>query len=181
MITTRAALINAIREYKPVSNEEADFCPLFLSLLNNSDCYQRDYLPGHITGSSFIVDETRTFTLLTNHAKLNKWLQPGGHADGEEDILNVSLREAQEETGLKNFKLLHDTIFDIDVHLIPARKEFPEHYHYDVRFLFEASRDESIILSEESHDLAWKPIRDIALITEQNISMIRLAEKVKLF
>lgn len=181
MITTRQLLVEAITTYASPYEEEKDFCRLFLDLLKNSDCFQRDHLPGHITGSSFIVDETRKFTLLTHHAKLNKWLQPGGHADGEEDILNVALREAKEETGLQNFKLLLPTIFDLDVHLIPARKEFPEHYHYDVRFLFEASQKEAMMISEESHDLAWKRVTEIPEITGLNRSMIRLAEKIALF
>ncbi|MDZ7646212.1 MAG: NUDIX hydrolase [Cytophagales bacterium] len=92
-------------------------------------------MPGHITGSAWIVDPSNTQALLVHHAKLNKWVQPGGHADGDENILQVALREAEEETGLKNFKVLSDPPFDVDIHLIPERADFPEHFHFDIRYL----------------------------------------------
>jgi 8-oxo-dGTP pyrophosphatase MutT (NUDIX family) len=162
----------------PYDNEQ-NFSSEFLALLQHSNCYFRDHLPGHLTGSACIIDESKQFMLLTHHAKLNKWLQPGGHADGDENILAVALREAEEETGLKNFTPLIDDIFDIDIHTIPARKDLPEHFHFDVRFLFQASRMEDLVISEESHDLAWVHINEIAQITNQNIAMMRMADKVK--
>ena len=180
MITTRISLINALENYRTDYIEEKEFSIRFLDLLKSDRAYHRDHLPSHITGSAWIIDETKQFTLLTHHAKLNKWLQTGGHADGEENVLNVALREAEEESGLKNFKLLQPTIFDLDIHLIPERKDFPEHFHYDIRFLFEASMKEQIIISEESHDVAWKRIDEIDVLTNHNPSMIRMAEKTKL-
>lgn len=131
-----------------------------------------------MTASAWIVDPSKKFVLLTHHAKLNRWLQPGGHADGDEDILNVALREAEEETGLKNFNLIYPGIFDIDIHTIPARKELPEHLHYDVRFLLQNSRLETLIHSEESHALAWVPATDIKSLSDKNQSMIRMTQKV---
>ncbi|HTJ52742.1 MAG TPA: NUDIX hydrolase [Cyclobacteriaceae bacterium] len=180
MITTRIELIHALENYTTDYIEEKEFCIRFLDLLKSERAYHRDHLPGHITGSAWIIDETKQYTLLTHHAKLNKWLQTGGHADGDENVLNVALREAEEESGLKNFKLLQPTIFDLDIHLIPERKDFPQHFHYDIRFLFEASMKEQLIISEESHDLAWKKIDEIDVLTNHNPSMIRMAEKTKL-
>jgi 8-oxo-dGTP pyrophosphatase MutT (NUDIX family) len=180
MITTRQLLISALNDYKSAYKIELDFCAQFLTLLKSRECYLRSHLPGHITGSAWIIDESRTFTLLTHHAKLNKWLQPGGHADGDENILNVALREANEETGLTNLVLAGNGIFDIDVHHIPARVDFPAHVHYDIRFVVQASMTDKIICSEESHNLAWKKISEIPQLTEQNPSMIRMAEKTKL-
>jgi 8-oxo-dGTP pyrophosphatase MutT (NUDIX family) len=177
-MTSRAELIESLNKYSTPFNEEKKFIKKFLELLESPDAYQRTHLPGHITGSAFIVDENREFTLLTHHAKLNKWLQPGGHADGDENVIRVALREAEEETGVKNFKLITPTIFDLDIHLIPARKDFPEHYHYDVRFLFTASKDEPLVITEESHDLGWKKIADIETLTDNNPSMVRMAKKV---
>jgi 8-oxo-dGTP pyrophosphatase MutT (NUDIX family) len=107
---------------------------------------------------------------------LNRWLQPGGHADGEENVLNVALREAQEETGLTHFKLLQDDIFDLDIHPIPARGNFPDHLHYDIRFLFEADINEKIIVSDESHDVSWLALSQ--LTTLNNFSLMRMANKV---
>lgn len=177
---SRSSLIAALEQYTTIYNEEREFISRFLSLLQHPRSFHRDHLPGHITGSSFIIDPTGKLTLLTHHATLNKWLQPGGHADGEEDVLNVAQREAEEETGLKKIELILDGIFDLDIHPIPERKGFPLHDHYDVRFLFRASPSEQIHISEESHDVAWKPIEELAQLTDNNRSMTRLAEKVEL-
>ena len=176
---TRLELISFLQQYNSKFNEEQEFRIQFLELLKSDRSYHRDHLPGHITGSAWIIDETKQYTLLTHHAKLNKWLQTGGHADGDENVLNVALREAEEESGLKNFKLLQPTIFDLDIHLIPERKDFPQHFHYDIRFLFEASMKEQLIISEESHDLAWKKIDEIDVLTNHNPTMIRMTEKTK--
>lgn len=180
LIKSNFNLVKAIQNFKSDYPQEQEYIKRFIELLRSPRCFFRDHLPGHVTGSAWIIDESKQFTLLTHHAKLNKWLQTGGHADGDENILNVALREAEEESGLKNLVLLQDDIFDIDIHLIPARKDFPEHYHFDVRFLLQASMNEPLIISEESHDVAWKKITDIYELTQRNESMVRMAEKTKL-
>jgi 8-oxo-dGTP pyrophosphatase MutT (NUDIX family) len=177
-IISREQLIHAIDHYSSSYSDEIAFRVEFLELLKSPHCFQRDHLPGHITGSAFIVDESKSFTLLTHHAKLNKWLQPGGHADGDENIFRVALREAEEETGLKNFSLALATIFDIDIHTIPARKDFPQHQHYDIRILLQASRKENFTITEESNDLAWISLDDVPAMTG-NDSIVRMVEKVR--
>lgn len=174
---TRTDLINSLQEYKTHFEEEKKFIDRFLSLLQDSACFERTHLPGHITGSAWIVDATRTQVLLVHHAKLNKWMQPGGHADGDEDILRVAMKEAEEETGLKEFNIIHRTPFDIDIHLIPARPEFQEHYHYDVRFLLEADPASVIQVSEESHDVKWIKLEDLESINPER-SVLRMKEKL---
>src|SRR4051812_47678787 len=125
MITSRKTLTESVKNHRSPYEIENSYRERFLQILQQSACYDRENLPGHITGSSWIVDEARQHVLLTHHAKLNKWLQPGGHADGDENILRVSLREAEEETGLKDLRLLSHEPFDIDIHTIPVRKDFP--------------------------------------------------------
>lgn len=176
MISSRQELIEAVSAYTSSFPEERQFTKRFLELLNNDRCFHRDHLPGHITGSAFIVDESGTFTLLTHHAKLNRWLQPGGHADGDEDVFRVALKEAVEETGLDDFVILRPGIFDLDIHTIPGRNGFPEHQHYDVRILLQASRENVYSVSEESHDLAWVAFSEVETLT-QNHSMIRMVRK----
>src|SRR5882672_1965365 len=116
----RHSLIRLLQSYTTEFAEEKKFVLSFLELLNQENSFQRTHLPGHITGSAWVVNPEKTKTLLVHHAKLNKWVQPGGHADGDENILNVALREAEEETGLKDMKPA-EGIFDLDIHLIPER------------------------------------------------------------
>lgn len=140
------------------------------------DCAERSLQVGHLTGSAWIVDPGRSRTLLTHHRKLNKWLQLGGHADGELDPLSVALREAREESGLTRLRPVSDRIYDVDRHRIPARGAEPEHWHYDIRFLVEADPDEPLCVSDESHDLAWVPIARMADYNAEE-SMLRMARK----
>lgn len=175
----RDLLIALLKKHRTNSEEERAFLPRFLDLLDHPDAFLRTHLPGHITGSAWIIDASKEFVLLTHHAKLDKWLQPGGHADGDEDVLNVALREAREETGLIELLLVQKEIFDVDIHTIPLRKDFPEHLHYDIRFIFQASKDEPLLLTDESHALAWVHVRDLPKLTQDNTSMLRMAEKAK--
>lgn len=175
----RETLTAALRSYRSHYAEENAFVPGFLELLLHPHAFQRNHLPGHITGSAFIVDAARAHVLLTHHAKLNRWLQPGGHADGQEDVLSVALREAKEETGLNEFMCVSDGLFDIDVHAIPARGNFPQHLHYDLRFLLVGNRHDELLVTEESHALAWIPVDHLPSITNNNASILRMASKMK--
>lgn len=173
----RIELVNQLRTYKTSFPEEHDFIDRFLSLLSDAPCFERTHLPGHITGSAWIVDATRTQVLLVHHAKLNKWVQPGGHADGDENILRVALKEAEEETGLTKFNIIGNTLFDVDIHQIPERKEFPAHLHYDVRFLLEADPGDLIQVSEESHDVKWIHLDELEHYNQER-SVLRMKEKL---
>jgi 8-oxo-dGTP pyrophosphatase MutT (NUDIX family) len=181
LISDRALLIESLNVYDSPFANEKPFVAQFLHLLQHPAAFQRHHLPGHITGSSWIMDASRQFVLLVHHGTLNKWLQPGGHADGEENVLNVALREAREETGVLNLKVLKDDFFDLDIHPIPARSGFPNHLHYDVRFLFEAAREEKLVVSEESHDVAWVNINALHKLTDGNPSILRMVEKMESF
>jgi 8-oxo-dGTP pyrophosphatase MutT (NUDIX family) len=139
-------------------------------------CFERTLLAGHVTGSAWIVDPARERVLLTHHRKLGMWLQLGGHADGDPDVAAVALREAREESGLSSVRLVTDRIFDVDVHAIPAHGVEPEHFHYDVRFLFEADPAEPLTVSAESHDLAWVPVNDVADLAT-DASVLRMLAK----
>ena len=141
----------------------------------HSDCLLRSCAPGHLTGSAWVVTPDRSRTLLTHHLKLDKWLQLGGHADGDGDLLAVALREAREESGLSRVRAVSSEIFDLDRHWIPARKTDPGHYHYDLRFLIEADPAEALVISNESKDLAWVELERVsALNSEESIArMVR--------
>jgi 8-oxo-dGTP pyrophosphatase MutT (NUDIX family) len=122
---------------------------------------REEYEPGHITGSAFVLDAKEERILLVHHAKLDRWLQPGGHAEpGEGDGLATALREATEETGIAGL-LPHPTApqpFDLDVHRIPERKGQPAHDHHDVRYVFVAPQGAAAKLSSESKAIEWRPL-----------------------
>jgi len=141
-----------------------------------SDCLLRSCAPGHLTGSAWIVDPARTRTLLTHHLKLDKWLQLGGHADGDGDLLAVAMREAREESGLMRLRAVTSSIFDVDRHWIPPRKNDPGHYHYDLRFCIEADPAEQLVISGESKDLAWVDLAEVTRLNPEE-SMARMVRK----
>ena len=177
-MTDRTSLLAALQKYQSPYPAEQLFVPRFIELLGHPDSYQRTHLPDHITGSSWIVNRDHSKVLLVQHAKLKKWLQPGGHADGDENVFAVALREAQEETGLTNLEVAGSTFFDIDIHPIPERQHppFPRHDHYDVRFLFVADDQEPLLISDESTDLRWVPAAELERFNPE-ASVVRLRDK----
>jgi 8-oxo-dGTP pyrophosphatase MutT (NUDIX family) len=159
----RLPLLTMLARHQPFDGRESDsLARIAVFVRANADCFERSNRAGHITGSAWLLNGSRRRVLLTHHRKLNKWLQLGGHADGEADVLRAALREAIEESGIGEtegalIEPLSTAIFDVDVHRIPARGDEPEHFHYDIRFLLgvRPGVDPPIRASDESHDLKW--------------------------
>jgi 8-oxo-dGTP pyrophosphatase MutT (NUDIX family) len=165
-------------DYRRRRPDEAEVVEGFLGLLQDpQDPFVRQRLAGHFTGSAWVVSIDGRRALLTHHRKLDRWLQPGGHADGDSDLARVALREAQEETGVPGLRLEEGTIFDLDRHWIPERGEVPGHWHYDVRYVVRAGVDERFVVSGESNDLAWRDVAEIAADPAGDASMRRMARK----
>ena len=172
----RSKLLNLLEVYERTYPEESDTVQRFAEFARNHErCFERDCWAGHITGSAWLVNQSSSHVLLTHHRKLDKWLQLGGHSDGDCDPTAVALREAQEESGLK-VVLVQAAVFDIDLHEIPARKSDPAHFHYDLRFALRTRTSDEFRVSDESSDLAWVPVADLSRCTHE-LSMLRMAEK----
>ncbi len=174
-------LASALARYRAQWPGEGDAVDVFTALLEeraagDAHAFLRERLAGHFTGSAWVVDATGTRTLLTHHRKLDRWLQPGGHADGDRDLRAVALKEAEEETGLRDLVVEGD-IFDLDRHWIPERLQVPGHWHHEVRYIVRATGSEDFTVSDESHALAWRGIRDIAADDAMDPSLRRMARK----
>ncbi len=174
---TRAALLAELGRYAPADAHERAMTQDVIAFVDaHPDCFERTCPTGHITASAWVLDEEKSHVLLTHHRKLDRWLQLGGHADGDPDVRRVARREALEESGLANIRFAQHAIYDIDVHEIPARGAEPAHKHYDVRFAFIADRAAPTVVSDESHELAWVSLGELAALGADE-SVIRLAAK----
>lgn len=158
------ALREQLADYAGRHPEHAALADEFGTLLDDAENpFLRSRLAGHFTGSAWLVSADGARVLLTHHRKLNRWLQLGGHADGERDLAKVALTEAEEESGLTGL-VLEDgaALFDIDKHWIPERPDVPGHWHYDARYVVRAVGSEAFAISEESLALAWREVSDVA-------------------
>jgi 8-oxo-dGTP pyrophosphatase MutT (NUDIX family) len=177
MSDRRFDLASALADYLRRHPEEHASCGLFSDFLaSDGALFERRHPPGHFTGSAWLVSADGARVLLTHHRKLGRWLQLGGHADGDPDLAQVALREAEEESGLVHLAV-EAAVFDLDRHAIPARGSEPEHWHYDVRFVVRATGSEDFAVSEESLALAWKPVAEIAADPASDESLRRMATK----
>lgn len=146
----------------------------------HEDCFHTELMPGHVTGSAWVVNPRRDKALLLHHKKLDRWFQPGGHADRDADIRRVALREISEETGLSSerIKPVGEQIFDVDIHTVPANQFGPRHTHFDIRFLLEIDDTQPIPGNNESHQILWVPLYQ-AVQYNHNLSTYRMVEKTR--
>jgi 8-oxo-dGTP pyrophosphatase MutT (NUDIX family) len=128
---------------------------------DHPDALHRSCLEGHLTGSAAVIDPSRRRVLLLLHAKVQRWLQPGGHADGDGNLARVALREAEEETGIVGLRVVAPAV-DLDVHLFHhAAGTEPDHLHLDVRHLVLAPPGAVAVANHESEGLQWVTVHDL--------------------
>jgi 8-oxo-dGTP pyrophosphatase MutT (NUDIX family) len=150
------------------------------------ECFDRTCRPGHVTASAWVTTPARDRVLLVHHRKLDRWLQPGGHADGQADVAAAALREAVEESGLACLRLVDEirelTPLDLDIHVIPPRYDATgaviedAHEHHDVRFLVIAEEELTPQVSDESHDVRWFTADELHAATDEE-SVLRMWRK----
>ena len=170
-------LADDFRRHAAVRPAQAAVAAEFVELLDDPrDPFRRERLEGHFTASAWLADRSGSRVLLTHHRKLGRWLQPGGHADGDRDLARVALREAEEESGLRGLRV-EPAIFDLDRHWIPEHRGEPGHWHYDVRYVVRAGDDEDFVVGEESLALAWRGIQAVAADAGADPSLRRMARR----
>jgi 8-oxo-dGTP pyrophosphatase MutT (NUDIX family) len=133
----------------------------------------RTTAPGHLTGSALVVDADGPRILLLLHAKLHRWLQPGGHADGDHELAGVALREATEETGIAGLRVLVPAV-DLDVHAVDHGDALGEHLHLDLRFVVLAPPGAVERGNHESLGLRWVTPGELETLADEP-GLLRLA------
>lgn len=160
--------------------EEALACILQFIKENPRNAHLRECVPGHLTASSIVIHSDGKRGLFTLHKKLDRWLQLGGHCDGDANLAAAALREAVEESGIEDL-VIDPRIVDLDIHLIPERPAKgdrpaePAHLHLDTRFFVYAPEGAEYVVSDESHELAWFTADEIAQ-READDSVMRLVK-----
>ena len=177
----RQELLQLLRNYKTRFMDELAFVRQSIEFVeHHEDVFFRELHPAHVTGSAWVVSPGRSQVLMMHHKKLDQWFQPGGHADGESDIIGVALKETSEETGIDpaHIKLVDNRIFDVDIHTIPSRGSDPEHQHIDIRFLVEIDNELPVPGNDESHEVLWIDLQNVSRYN-RNRSTYRMLEKTR--
>ena len=163
-MTAYERVLEQLNVHFPTDAKEKQDCDFIrLCLAASECCFGEENPKAHLTGSAFVLDEQGR-GLFTHHRKLNRWLQLGGHSEVAERCLSeTAYREAVEESGLSDL-IFHPGVspklLDVDVHQIPARANRQAHYHLDFRYVFLTCMPQEIVVSSESHRLAWFHIAD---------------------
>lgn len=179
-MSRRDQLERMLSNHLPADELEAGHLVRMRGLLEtDGDPFSREHFePGHFTASAFVLDPSERRLLLIHHAKLERWLQPGGHVDpGDADVIETVRRELREETGQVELERIGEGVFDVDVHGIPARKSDPAHEHFDLRFLFRAA-SEDLAAGDDALDAKWVPVEEVDRI-ESDASVLRAVEKLR--
>ncbi|HLV65784.1 MAG TPA: NUDIX domain-containing protein [Polyangiaceae bacterium] len=175
------ALSALLSRYVPSDAREQVFRARMKELVRQPSAFDRRFFsPGHFTASAFVLSPERDAVLLVLHRKLGIWVQPGGHVDASDaDVASAARREVAEETGVTELEPLlgADTLFDVDIHPIPARGIEPSHEHFDVRFAFRAAR-RALVESDEVSAVRWVSLPETPSVTTDR-SVLRAVEKLR--
>lgn len=172
----RQQTLRLLQEYHPQDSDELFIKEQMIAFIEaQPSCFERSLAQGHITASAWLVSEDFSKALLLHHAKLDKWMQAGGHCDGNPNVLEVAIKEALEESGLPLIEPVSEKIFDIDIHFIPERVKEAAHHHYDIRFLLRAIGSDLCQKNHESKALLW--IKKNSQLPTNSRSVVRMYEK----
>ena len=177
----RQQLLELLSQYKTPHMEEAAMAVRsFRFVQQHEDCFDRNLMHGHVTGSAWVLNPSKTHVLMLHHRKLNLWLQPGGHADKDSDMERVVLKETSEESGiaLEDITLVSNQIFDIDIHTVFESEFDTRHEHFDIRFLVEIDDQIEIPGNDESHQIGWVPLEQVSQFNNAR-SLYRMVQKTR--
>ena len=173
-----------LEEFEPYNEQEEVDKKIILDYINNFDdtlTRQNEY--GHFTSSAFVLNKERTKILMVYHKIYNSWAWPGGHSDGDSNLLNVAMKEAKEETGIKNVIPIFKNIYSIEIISVngheKSEKYISSHVHLNVTYLLEADENEKIHIKEdENSGVKWVPIDNVLDLTSETWVRDRVYAKI---
>lgn len=177
----RRHVIDLLNTHRPLDGDETDYVERMRWLLASTrDPFSRSHFdPGHFTVSAFVVAPDEASLLIIRHAKLKRWLQPGGHVETDDvDLAAAARREVAEEAGLDDLVPANgrDLLFDVDIHTIPANDREPRHRHFDLRFRFRARRRD-LSCGDDVRGVRWAPFRELTSLNPEP-AMVRVLRKL---
>ncbi len=176
----REDLLRLLDEYSTSYMDEAGYVQRAKRwIVANTEIFERAQSI-HVTASAWVVNPSMTRVFMVHHGKLHQWFQPGGHADGDSDVIRVALREVTEESGIDPacINLLSGRVFDVDIHTVPDTVKAPAHGHIDIRFLVQADDTVPAPGSDESHEVRWIDLHNVSTFNN-NRSTWRMLEKTR--
>ena len=177
-LTVKNDLEEILLNYSTESSVEIQYKQKMLNFLrSNENPIYLTNTAGHFTASAWVVSHDGKSVLLTEHAKLGKWFQLGGHIEEQDSsFLNACLREAIEESGIVGLTLDGSFIIDLDIHEIPEYKGIKSHPHFDVTCYIVAPEDAKVTISQESKNLKWVPLTEVKALTDDE-AIHRMVDK----
>ena len=168
----RRQLIKDLDKFIPFNEQEVRDKKLILALLEEEDIFCRSHLAAHMTASAWVVNQTRDKVLMAYHNLYDSWSWLGGHADGDEDLLHVALKEVEEESGLTKIKAVSEGIFSVEVLTVDGHIKNNEyvssHLHLNITYLIEADdREELAIKADENSDIGWFTLEKAVLASNE--------------
>lgn len=175
--------INLIKDYKVFNEQESKDKEIILKCIDMfDDVFTRKSEIAHLTSSTFVVNKSRDKVLMVHHNIYNTWSWMGGHNDGDEDFLNVAIKELEEETGVCDIKVIGDKIFSLDVLDVKSHmkrgKYVAPHLHLSISYLVEANEENELRVKEdENSGVMWIPINEINNYVKNEPHMQKLYAK----
>lgn len=173
-----------IKAYRPWNEQERQDQALMLAFLEkNPDAFYRTNLLAHMTASAWVVNPQRTKTLMVYHRLYDSWAWTGGHADGEQDLLAVALREVREETGVQSLRPVTEEIYSLEVLTVDGHEKHgryvPSHLHLNLSYLLEAEEDQPLRVCEaENTAVAWFPLAEALAASTEPWFVARIYQKL---
>ena len=178
------SLLQKIEKYIPVNEQEENDKKIMIDYMQkNSDYLTRENEVAHFTTSIWTVNKERTKTLMVYHNIYDSWSWIGGHADGEEDLASVALRELKEETGVESATLVCKEIFSLEILTVDGHmkkgKYVPSHLHFNVTFLAEADEEQELVVNEnENKGVKWFSFEDAIKASSEPWMVERVYKKL---